>query len=95
CCERYDGSLKWKGALRGKVVANLVATRDTAISLTREGWIQAFATSNGEVRWQRDLGRSLESQPVITSDRFYLCTVEGEVIAYSMASAGAIAEKSA
>jgi serine/threonine protein kinase/outer membrane protein assembly factor BamB len=95
CCERYDGSLKWKGALKGKAVANLVATRDTAISLTREGWIQAFATSNGDVRWQRDLGRSLESQPVVTSDRFYLCTVEGEVISYAMASAGALAEKTA
>lgn len=95
CCERYDGGLKWKGALRGKVIANLVAVKDTVISVSREGWIQAFASQNGELRWQRDLGRSIESTPLVTSDRLYLCTIEGEVISYSLSNSATLAEKSA
>ena len=94
-CERYDGGLSWKGALKGRVVASLVATRDTALTVTREGWVQAFAIANGECRWQKDLGRSLESPPLITSDHLYIGTVEGDVIAYSFLSASVLSGKSA
>jgi len=95
CCERYDGGLRWKGALRGKVLASVAATRDTAIVMGRDGWIQSFSVNNGEQLWQRDVGRSLESAPLLTADRLYFGTVEGDIVAYSFASPAVLSDKSA
>jgi serine/threonine protein kinase len=83
CCEKYVGGLVWKGAVRGATIANLVSLEDSILSLTREGWMQVFSASSGEMRWQRDLARCLESTPLVTSAMLYVPTVEGDVLAYS------------
>lgn len=87
CCEKYDGTLKWKASVRGKVFANLVATRDLIIAVTHEGWLQAFDSGSGELRWQKDLGQCLESAPLLSTNRIFIGSVDGELKAYSLTEA--------
>jgi serine/threonine protein kinase len=95
CCEKYGGGLVWKGAVRGTTIANLVSSRTSVLTVTREGWMQAFQATSGEMKWQRDLARCVETTPLITSSMLFVPTVEGDVLAYSLAGADSSAEKSA
>jgi outer membrane protein assembly factor BamB len=69
--------------VRGKVIANLVVHKDVVLSASHEGWLQAFSTKSGEIRWQKDTERCLESTPLVVNDKLYIGSVEGELTAFA------------
>ncbi len=83
CCEKYGGALQWKGAVRGKVQANLVTAPGSVLAISKEGWMQCFALRSGELQWQKNLGKHVESHPLITSKMMFLGTIEGDLVAYT------------
>lgn len=83
CCEKYGGALQWKGAVRGKVQANLVTAPGSVLAVSKEGWMQCFSLRGGELQWQKNIGKHVESHPLITSKMMFLGTIEGDVMAYT------------
>lgn len=83
CCEKYGGALQWKGAVRGKVQANLVTAPGSVLAVSKEGWMQCFALKSGELQWQKNLGKHVESHPLLTSKMMFLGTMEGDLVAYT------------
>jgi serine/threonine protein kinase/outer membrane protein assembly factor BamB len=84
CCEKYDGRLMWKAALRGRVVADLVTHNGKVYATTREGYIQSFNAQNGEQRWQIKTHKRFESAPLLSADKLFVGSVEGELMAYGV-----------
>lgn len=87
CCEKYDGRLKWKAAVRGKVSADLCTYKGQIICANEDGWLQTFAAANGQLKWQTDLDKRIQSPPMVANNSLYIGTIEGELYAYSLASA--------
>lgn len=82
CCEKYDGSLKWKAPLKNKPAATLMhvgSINSLVISLSKDGFLEAFDTMSGAVRWRVSLRKEVESHPLIAGNRLYLGSVDGEI----------------
>ncbi len=93
CLEKYSGNLLWKTAVRGTVLADVLVHDQSILTVSREGWLQCFEHSSGEIKWQRELGRCVESTPLITDKMLLIATVEGDILAYTFAQTGILAEK--
>jgi serine/threonine protein kinase/outer membrane protein assembly factor BamB len=87
CCEKYDGRLKWKAAVKGKVFADLCTYKGQIICANEDGWLQTFAAANGQLKWQTDINKKIQSPPMVANNSLYVGTVEGELYAFSLASA--------
>lgn len=87
CCEKYDGRLKWKAALKGRVSADLCTYKGQIICATEDGWLQTFNAANGQLKWQSDMSRKVQAPPLVAGNSLYVGTIEGELFAYSLASA--------
>jgi outer membrane protein assembly factor BamB len=87
CCEKYDGRLKWKAAVKGKVFADLCTYKGQIICANEDGWLQTFAAVNGQLKWQTDINKKIQSPPMVANNSLYVGTVEGELYAFSLASA--------
>jgi serine/threonine protein kinase len=93
CLEKYSGNLMWKTALKGTVLSDVLVHDESILTVSRDGWLQCFDVKNGENKWHRELGRCVESTPVITSKVLLIATIEGDILFYSFAKAGLLAEK--
>lgn len=82
CCEKYDGSLKWKAPLKNKPAATLMhmgSLNSVVLSLSKDGFLEAFDTMSGAVQWRVALRKEVESLPLIAGNRLYLGSVDGEI----------------
>jgi outer membrane protein assembly factor BamB len=52
CCEKYDGTLKWKAPLKGRPAAALLNMQNVVVSLSRDGWLEGFDTASGALKWR-------------------------------------------
>jgi outer membrane protein assembly factor BamB len=66
--------------------ASPILHRESIIAASREGWLQAFSTRSGELKWQKNCQRRLEATPQIVHDQLFAGTLEGELVAFALPS---------
>jgi outer membrane protein assembly factor BamB len=62
------------------------AVNGTVIVVVPSGTVSAFATSSGELRWSKDLGTNLTTDPYFRASTIYVGTERNEVIAITGSS---------
>ncbi len=85
CCDKDNGKLIWKAQTKGISLADITGLEKSILIVTRQGWLQNFLS--GEVLWQRELGRCVESAPLVSQNMLFIPTVEGDILAYTLAEA--------
>jgi outer membrane protein assembly factor BamB len=55
----------------------------TVVAASKEGWLQGFDVKTGELLWQRNFERGLESTPVFTRQGLLLAAVDGSLSYFS------------
>lgn len=79
CCEKYDGTLKWKAPLKGRPGGSLLHLGAAVLTISREGILEGFDTTNGAARMKLNFRKEFQCEPTLSAGKLFLASVDGEI----------------